>query len=597
MFSHAWRTLGGTLTSLLVLTGTAWCSSRDASQPNIVLIMTDDQGWWDVGIHGNKDIETPEMDRLAAEGVELTNFHAQPVCAPTRASLMTGRYYLRTGLYNTRFGGDSMAADEVTLAEVLQAEGYRTAQIGKWHLGPHMPNYPLNQGFDVALTLPEGHSERYYYPDQLRYNGREIDMRGHITNLLTDAAIEFVRNNKDRPFFLYLPYNVPHEPPLVPDEYLQKYLDRGLDLETARIYGLVTQCDQNIGRLLKVVDETGLREETIVIFLSDNGGISRHYKAGLRGNKGSAYEGGTRAPFFARWPGHFPAGAKVDAMASVIDILPTFCELVGAPVPEAHVVDGKSLLSILKDGKGRSPHDHIFAIWDRHRPRIDRSRWSIRGTRYKMVEGQLFDLKADPGEEHDIAAKEPEIAAELRQRFESWLKDVTAGRDFHPPPIQVGRSDENPVEIQASWARMDGTHVTIKPPGWQISEPQRLGDPVPGATINYTFAGYDWDTIDGWSKPGEHAWWLIDVTRPGTYEVTLNYGCSQSDAGGRFMLSIGTAKLTGAVEPTVTRDVYWKRTLGQLTLEKGLQRLTVEVISAPGSELMALNRIWLRKID
>lgn len=567
-----------------------------AEKPNIVLIMTDDQGWWDVSSHGNKDIETPIMDRLAAEGVEFTNFHAQPVCAPTRASLMTGRHYLRTGVYNTRFGGDNMDAEEVTLAELLRDNGYRTGIFGKWHLGRYQPRDAASQGFDESLTLATGHAERYYYPDQLRHNGQPIESRGHITSVFTDAAIEFVRNSRARPFFLYLAYNAPHEPHFVPNAYLEKYLAKGLSLKEALIYAMVTHTDEHIGRLLAALDEAGLRDDTIVIFLSDNGGISRHYKAGLRGNKASAYEGGTRVPFFARWPGQFPSGAKVDAMAWVGDILPTVCELLRIPLPAARPVDGKSILPLLRDGRGDSPHEYLHAIWDRHSPRADRSNWSIRGTRYKLVKGELYDLEKDPGEEHNIAGEQPEVAAKLRREFEAWLAEVTAGRPFAPPPIPVGLAGENPVEIQASWATLDGTHVTWRSPGWgQTSGPDALGDPPPGGHVNYTFAGYDWDTVDGWKNPGERAHWVIDVARAGTYEVTVAYGASQAEAGGVFRMAARGTELKATVEPTLTRDVFRRHTVGVLQLTPGLQRLTVEVVSAPGRELMALNRIWLKR--
>ncbi|HTM47131.1 MAG TPA: arylsulfatase [Bryobacteraceae bacterium] len=563
--------------------------------PNIVLILTDDQGWWDVGVHGNRDIETPVMDRLAGEGVDFTHFYVSPVCAPTRSSLMTGRHYLRTGIYNTRFGGDTMHSGEVTMAEVLRARGYRTGLFGKWHLGRYYKYLPAQRGFDEAMTFTQGHTERYFYPDALEYNGERVQARGYITTLLTDAAISFVKKNRN-PFFLYLAFNVPHSPHTVDDPYIVKYLKKGLPLTEARIYGMITQCDANIGRLLAVLDEQKLRDDTIVIFMSDNGGVSKHFKGGLRGNKASAFEGGVRVPFFVRWPGHFPAGAKVDAMAAHIDLLPTFCELTGAKLPADRVIDGKSILPLMRNGSGESPHEYLYHIWDRMRPTLE-SNWSIHGRRYKLAGKQLFDLKSDPGETTDISARHPDIARDLHDRFAQWLAEVTKGKKFEPVPIEVGRDEENPVEIQASWARINGTHVTWNSPGeGQSGGAAPLGDEKKDGAVNYTFAGYDWDTIDGWKNPGESVAWSLDAVKAGEYEVTLSYGCLPENAGGKFRITASGSTLEGAVQATPDRNLFLRRRVGTIHLRQGPAILKFEVVSAPRGELMALNRIWLRRL-
>ncbi|MBM3735040.1 MAG: arylsulfatase [Acidobacteria bacterium] len=408
-----------------LLFGAAAAGAQTGRKPNVILILTDDQGWWDLGIHGNPHVETPVLDQLARDSVRFSHFYASPVCAPTRASLMTGRHYLRTGIYNTRFGGDTMDPAEVTLAEVLRGHGYRTALFGKWHLGHYSNVHPNQRGFDEYLGFPQGHIERYFHPDQLNHNGRPVEARGHVSEVFTDSAVSFVKANRARPFFLYLAFNVPHEPSFVDDSYTQRFLDKGVPLRDAKVYGMIRHCDEQIGRLLKTVDEAGLREDTIVIFLTDNGGVSRHFRAGLRGNKATAYEGGVRVPFFARWPGRFPAGAVVEAAAAHIDVLPTLCELTGAPLPERKL-DGKSIARLMREGRGEPPHDFLYHIWDRHRPGM-RSNWSIHGRRFKLVKNELFDLRADPGEKTDLAAKHPEEAAALRREFERWLKEVNRG--------------------------------------------------------------------------------------------------------------------------------------------------------------------------
>jgi len=591
------------LRNMLMIVLAAWCmpivlQAAQNPRPNILLIVTDDQGYWDTGVSGNGKIDTPVMDRLAAEGVNFTRFYANMVCAPTRAGLMTGRYYLRTGLYNTRFGGDTMGRNETTLAQLLKQAGYRTAIFGKWHLGMYPGYQPHQRGFDVFLGHYHGHIERYDYPDQLVYNGRPVEARGYITDLLSDAAIDFIGANRDRPFFCYLAYNAPHSPFLAGsahdsqprgDKLIEKYLGRDLPLRDARIYAMVELIDRNLDRLLSTIDESGLREKTIVIFTSDNGGVSRAFKAGLRGGKGSAWEGGVRVPFFARWTGHFPAGAKVDAMATQMDLLPTLCDLLDLPLPKDRKIDGHSILPLLKNGKGNSPHRYVYHTWDRYVPN-PHNRWSISDDRYKLVghkrgakpgpsepTGALFDLLNDPGEKRNIAGQHPEIVERLRSEFLRWFDDVTAGQTYQPVPIPVGavmppgKPDQSAVELQASWANLDGE------------------------TIRYTFRGYDWDTIDNWSRPGESATWRLDVAGGGRYDVTISYGCSYSDAGGRLRISVGDSSLECRPRATVSADVFTRERLGTLDLRKGPATLKAEAIAVPGRELMRLNRIWLRK--
>ncbi|MCB9383442.1 MAG: arylsulfatase [Bryobacterales bacterium] len=571
---------------VLLALGTAWGAER----PNILLMVSDDQGWWDVGVNGNADIATPTLDRLAGEGVNLTRFYAAPVCSPTRAGLMTGRYALRVGVYNTRFGGDSLRLSETTLAEVLRRAGYRTGVFGKWHLGGYAPYRPEQRGFDTALTFTHGHHERYNYPE-LMLDGRPVASRGHITDILADSAAAFIEQSGEQPFFAYVPFNVPHSPHYVDDSYIEPYLAKGLELREARIYGMITHMDEAIERLLGAVDRAGKRDETLVIFLGDNGGVSRHTRLWLRGGKASPFEGGLRVPAFFRWPGKIPAGKASDAMTSHLDILPTLCAILGVEPPAQ--LDGKSLWPLLEEGEGESPHERLFHVWDRHRPTTKRG-WSVTEPRWKLTYEGLYDLEADRGEKHDVSGEHPEVAKRLHKAFVSWLAEVTKDLDFEPVPIPVTGAE--PVLIEASWARVNGTHTTWASPGTkQSAGPDPLGDPKQKASVNYTFAGYDWDTIDGWSKPGEAVLWRLDVADAGEYEVVAAYGCDPADAGGTLRLSFGAAKLDAVIEATPERHVFETRPLGRLRLEAGPVELKAEVVSAPGKELMTLNRIWLRR--
>lgn len=578
------------LVTLIVATlGTV---SLAAEQPNILFVLTDDQGWWDVGMRGNSDIETPVMDRLASEGVDFTRFYAAPVCAPTRAGLMTGRYCFRTGLYNTRFGGDTLGINEITIAQKLKQAGYRTGLFGKWHLGKYAPYQPHHRGFDEFLGHYHGHIDEYDYPDQLVHNGKPVEARKYVTDLFTDAAIEFIEQNSEQPWFCYVPLNAPHSPFVVGtshdgqargDALINKYLKKGLALREARIYAMIDIIDQNLGRLLGRLDDLGEAEDTVVLFMTDNGGVSKHFKAGLNGNKASVYEGGVRVPLFVRWPGHFPAGAKVGAQCSHVDLFPTFCDLAGVDVPNDRTIDGQSLVPLLTSGKGERHHEYVYHAWDRYFPNPD-NRWSISDQRWKLLcqvgkgvtgsrkNWRLFDLQNDPGEKKNVVAKHPEISERLRTEFVRWFDDVTDGVKYEPVPIPVGHPAEPLIEIQPSWAT------------WH------------GKNIEYVFRGYDWDTIEGWKTPGEHADWKLDVLRGGRYSVELSYG-RFSRHKGTLRMQVGDSALTCNPPPTPTADVFERVPIGTLDLKPGAAVLKAEVVDAQGDELLRLNRIFLRRLD
>jgi arylsulfatase A-like enzyme len=569
--------------------------NKSAERPNVLFIMTDDQGYWDTGATGNPHIDTPHLDALAASGIQLSRYYAAPVCAPTRAGLMTGRYYLRTGLYNTRFGGDSLGIDEITVAELLKQAGYRTGLFGKWHLGKYPGYQPQERGFDEFFGHYHGHIERYEFPDQLHHNGRRVHARGYVSDLFADAAMDFIESTAaagDAPFFCALMFNAPHSPFLLDtshnhqpsgDQLIAKYLERGLPMREARIYAMVERIDENVGRLLKKLDELGLVEDTLVIFTSDNGGVSKFWQGDLRGNKSSVYEGGVRAPCFVRWPGNVPASVVIDAQTSHVDWLPTFCDLAGIDPPKDRAIDGKSLVTLLRTGKAVAHQEYVYHTWDRYFPNPDR-RWGISNQRWKLLGQfgaettpslsgwQLYDLEADPGERKDLKAKHPEIVDQLRGEFVRWFGDVTEGTDYAPIRIPVGHPDEDSVEIDPSWATWQGEH------------------------IDYIFDGYDWDTIEGWKLPGEQAAWRLDVIQPGRYQLKLHYGCRPLDAGGVVRLSLGGKSLEHTVHATATAEQFALFDVGEIELAAGEAELTAEVVSAPGSELMRLNKIQLERL-
>ena len=562
-------------------------------RPNIIFVMTDDQGYWDTGATGNPHIDTPNMDSIAADGAKLNRYYAAPVCAPTRAGVMTGRYYLRTGLYNTRFGGDSLGLAEITVAQRLRQAGYRTGLFGKWHLGKYDGYQPQQRGFNEFFGHYHGHIERYHFPDQVVHNGKPVEARGYVSDVFTDASIDFIRHaatQTEQPFFCCLMFNAPHSPFLLDtshygqptgDVLLKKYLDRHLPIREARIYALIERVDQNIGRLLRTLTELGIENDTFLVFTSDNGGVSKFYKGGMNGNKASAYEGGVRAPCFVRWPGTIRPGTEIDALSSHVDWLPTFCELAETDVPDDRIIDGISLVDLLTSRRQGAHHEFVYHTWDRYQPNADK-RWSISDQHWKLLcqvgstqqasrsRWRLFDLENDPGESKNLAQKHPEQVDRLRAEFVRWFGDVTKGKTYQPVPIPVST---HRVEIEPSWATWEGDQT------------------------KYVFDGYDWDTIEGWKQPGDQATWSLLVSHPGSYRVSLTYGCRPVDAGGIVELCLNDQIIEHQTIASATADQFETHPIGVLKFSEGAAKITVRVKHCPGAELMRLNRIDLEAVD
>jgi len=442
--------LGGAATMALPRFG---FGEEGEPRPNVVLIITDDQGYGDMSCHGNKKLKTPNIDRLQKEGVEFTQFIVCPVCAPTRACLMTGRYNYRTGVTDTYLGRAMMYSEEVTIAEMLGAAGYRTGIFGKWHLGDNYPLRPQDQGFQEVLAHngggigqpsdPPGNS---YFNPVLQHNGKAKRLKGYCTDIFFDAAMAFVEKNRGRSFFVYLSTNCPHAPFQIAGKYWKPFKAMGLDDRTAKVYGMIVNIDENIGRLLAKLKELGLDENTIVMFLTDNGPNGRRYNCGLRGHKGSVYEGGIRTAFFTRWPARVKAGTKNYDVAGHIDVAPTLLEACGASRPPTVKFDGKSLLPLMLGVETDWPDRTIYVQWHRGDvPQLYRA-CAAHGERYKLVNGkELYDLFKDPGEKKNIAAQHPDLVAKMRKGYEAWFKDVSSTRGYAPPRIHLGTPHENPT--------------------------------------------------------------------------------------------------------------------------------------------------------
>ena len=431
---------------------------RSRAKPNVLIILTDDQGFGELGVTGNPVIHTPHIDHFAAQSASLTNYHVMPVCSPTRACLMTGRYNYRTGVVDTFLGRSLMFPDETTLAQMLSASGYRTGIFGKWHLGDNYPMRAMDKGFQETLVLnggglaqpgdpPDPVDERgAYFNATLRHNGAWEKTDGYVSDVITKAAIQFIEKNRDQPFFVYLPFNCPHAPHQVPEEYAKHYPDnafspsdlpqqRGIRCprpydanDLAHVYGMIENIDDNVGRLLAKLDELKLADDTIVMLSSDNG-CQKHngYNAGFQGWKGTPFEGGIHQFCFLRWSGKFPAGQKVDRIAAHIDITPTVLELCGVSKPAQVKFDGRSLAPLLRGEKVNWPDRTLFFQWHRGDAPERYRAFAARSQDWKLVQPlsgdkwngetafHLYDMAHDPLEMHDLAAEKPEMLAKTQK--------------------------------------------------------------------------------------------------------------------------------------------------------------------------------------
>jgi arylsulfatase A len=590
---------GSMVTSLGTLSVLQGCASAgqesgtNRKRPNVVLVITDDQGWGDIHSHGNAQIDTPVMDRLAAEGARFDRFFVSPVCAPTRASLLTGRYHLRTGTHGVTRGYENMRSEEVTIAEALQQAGYATGCFGKWHNGRHWPHHPNGQGFDEFLGFCCGHWNNYFDTTLYR-NGKPIKTKGYISDVLTDAAIEFIEKNKGRPFFCYVPYNAPHGPFQVPDKYFDKYKKRGLDDKTACIYGMVENLDDNIGRILKKIEKLELEKDTIVIFTTDNGANSDRYNSGMKGRKGSVHEGGVRVPLFIRWPGHINAGTKVTQIAAHIDMFATIIELCGVAMPKTLPQDGISLVPLLNGETSKWPDRMIFTF---RSPQGQTSNLpgSVRTQRWRAVQvrnrWELYDMVSDPDQKKNISKDHPNVVKRLSAAFDSAAVDVTKA-GFEPIPVPIGYA-QRPVVV------LPGHEAFLQPPS-------KKGISYKGR------AGWANDWITNWTSNEAYPWWEVEVVRAGQFEVTLMYVCPTENVGTKVRVEVGDKKLQGVLTkahdpkpiPSPDRvprgEVYEKiwapLKLGTVSLSKCRTKLAVRAIEIPGKMAFDLKAVKLRRI-
>ncbi|MDF1746130.1 MAG: arylsulfatase [Gimesia sp.] len=465
-------------------------ANENLARPNVILILSDDQGYGDIGFHGNPKIKTPHLDRMAKEGIELSRFYCSPVCAPTRASLMTGRYYYRTGVIHTSRGGAKMHGDEVTIAELLKEAGYKTGIFGKWHLGDNYPMRPEDQGFEETLVHKSGgigqspDQPNSYFDPWLWKNGKKRKTVGYCTDVFFKAALDFIDQHKtgEQPFFVYLPVNAPHTPLEVDQTYWKPYQKAGLNETTARVYGMVSNLDENIGKLMAFLKTSELMDSTIVVFVGDNGPQQKRFTAGLRGRKSWTYEGGIRVPFLAHWQGQFQKGVKSDQIAAHIDIMPTLLSLTKTPRPENLILDGIDLSDLLSGKDAKLPSRSLFFQVHRGLTPKRYQNSAVVTQKFKLVSYpgtfgnenlmlnvepllELYDLSVDPEEKHNLITSQPETVESLRRQYEAWFTIMKQSRHFEPGIIVVDQKKESPCVL---CRYQDGNYFQGVSQGWMV---------------------------------------------------------------------------------------------------------------------------------
>lgn len=577
---------------LLIISVASCQTKKEFKSPNIVLILSDDQGWGDLSVNGNTNLSTPNIDKLAETGVTFDRFYVCPVCSPTRAELLTGRYHVRGGVYSTSAGGERLDLDETTIAEIFKQAGYATAAYGKWHNGMQAPYHPIARGFDDFYGFCSGHWGNYFSP-MLEHNGEIVKGNGFIIDDLTQHGIDFIEQNKDNPFFLYLPYNTPHSPMQVPDKWWEKFENMELGmrnrdpekeniLHTKAALAMCENIDWNVGRIVEKLENIGLAENTIIIYLSDNGPNGWRWNGEMKGKKGSTDEGGVRSPLIMNWQGTFKAGKTITEIASAIDLLPTLTDLTGITFEPQKALDGKSLKPLLLADNPEWDERFVVNHW--------RKNTSIRSQQFRLDNnGKLFDMINDPAQNIDISTQKPEITKQLTEAKEKWENEVlielpeTDTRTF-----PIGHPDYIFTQIPAR----DGlAHGNIQ-----------RSNQFPNCTF-----------FTNWISTSDSIVWEAEVLENGEFEVEVYYTCPSEDVGSVFQLSFGDKKVTGTISEAhnpplkgmendrdLRQESYVKDfkplKIGTIYLEKGKGNLVLKALEIPGSQVMDFRLLMLKRI-
>ena len=573
------------LTGLTLLSGGCNSKTDKAMPPNIVIILADDMGWGDINVNGNNIAETPSIKKLASESLSFDRFYVCPLCAPTRSEMLTGRYFLRTGVSSVAQGYENMRPDEVTIAEILKENGYRTGCFGKWHNGGYYLQHPNRKGFDEFVGFCVGHLG-YYFDATYLHNDEDVKSSGYSTDYFTDQALDFIRKNSAVPFLCYVAYNVPHSPFQVPEKYFMKYKSKGMDNVLSTVYGMVENMDGNIERILLELDGLKLRENTIVIFFSDNGPNTVRFNGGMKGIKGSVDEGGVHLPFYISWPGVIKSG-RTTQLGQDIDILPTVLGLCNIKYDAVKPIDGMDLSGIITGMQ--KPSDRYIFSRQAFQP-LSSCKGSVRNDRFRLVVSDkdtlLYDLQSDPSQEKDISATESNTAFSLLSVYKAWEKDLV---DNYQPvtTIDAGFPGERKITLPVQDAALSGK-------------------------IKFSSIYPNQAHTENWSQNGDSILWNVNMINAGTYRVELEYGCPSGETGSKMLFFSHSGSLPFTIDTpfesivlpdrdyvkrgeSVERTWTWM-TIGTIGIKAGSENLGIKLERKMKDEAGLIKAIRLVKL-
>ncbi len=583
-----------------------WASTAlAAGKPNIVVFLADDAGWGDYSQNGNQMVRTPNIDSIAKGGVTMDRFYVCPVCSPTRAEFLTGRYHPRGGVKGVSTGQERLDLTEKTVADAFKAAGYATGAFGKWHNGSQWPYHPMGRGFDEYFGHTSGHWGEYFDPP-LEHNGKMVREKGYIVDICTDKALNFIDRNKSKPFLCYVPFTTPHSPWTAPAKDWERFKDMPIKqtaTDPAREKADETRCalamlenqDMNVGRVLKKLKDLGLSENTIVLYFSDNGPNSMRWTGGMKGRKGSTDEGGVRSTFYISYPAKLPKGHVVKEISGAIDLLPTLTSLAGISRVGNLPLDGRDLSPLLMKQSTSWSDRMIFSTWA--------GRVSVRTQQYRLDDaGKLYDMIADPGQTKAINEQNPAKAAELAEAVKAWRAEM-----FGKPQAAgaKGKGKGNAVDQRPLTVGYKEFPITMLP--------ARDGEPQGG--VKRSSSAPNCSYFVNWTSKEDSMVWLLDVHTTGKYEVTVDYTCPVPDAGSLVELSFNGSRITGKVTPgwdpplmtnqdtlprppaESTMKEFRTLKLGTMTLKKGVGPLTLKALDIPGKNVMDVRRVTLTLLD
>lgn len=562
--------------------------------PNIIVMLSDDQGWGDLGFTGNTFVQTPNIDRIAHEGTILENFYVCPVSSPTRAEFLTGRYHVRSGVNSTTGGSERFNLGEKTIAEYFREAGYATSLFGKWHSGTQYPYHPNARGFEEFYGFCSGHWGNYWNP-VLEHNGEIISGEGFIIDDLTDKALDYIRDHKEHPFFMFLSYNTPHSPMQVPDSWWNRVKDRTLSQRatfpeqedttfTKAALALAENLDWNIGRVLSLLHSLDLEQETIVIYFSDNGPNSFRWNGGMKGRKGSTDEGGVRSPFCIRWPGHIRKGAVETQLSGAIDLIPTLLGLAGIEYTPLRKLDGIDWGQRLLDEKAPAMDRVLYSYWG--------GKTSVRIPYYLLdAEDHLYKTDIDREQRKEVSDKEPEIYERMK-RYSNWFKDELLA-DFPKKdtrPFIIGHPQETYSKLPARDARISG--------------PIERSNRYPNCSY-----------FTNWKSPEAEISWNVEVEESGLFEAFIYYTCDKRNIGSTFELrtdrdaenlvftldQVNDQPMLGADLDRVLREESYVKgfapcSVGTIPLSKGTATLSLQAKTIRNEEAMNFWMLVLKRV-